>query len=68
MAGYVLNVAGRGTEGNRMPTEMKTVKVQVPKNAVTLRIVGVMTTKDGLGLEAFEINRDDLCDPEWGDE
>ena len=51
-----------------MPTEMKTVEVEVPKNAVTLRIVGVMTTKDGLGLETFEINRDDLCDPIWGDD
>ena len=51
-----------------MPTEMKTVEVEVPKNAVTLRIVGVMTTKGGLGLETFEINRDDLCDPIWGDD
>lgn len=51
-----------------MALEMKTVEVQIPKNAITVRIVGCMTVNGKLGLEAFEINRDDLCDPMWGDE
>ncbi len=51
-----------------MALEMKTVEVKIPKNAVTVRIVGIMTVKNGLGLETFEINRDDLCDPIWGDD
>ncbi|MBQ8616275.1 MAG: hypothetical protein IJ418_02060 [Clostridia bacterium] len=49
-------------------TEMKTVEVQIPKNAITARIVGVITVKGGLGLETYEINRDDLCNADWGDD
>lgn len=52
----------------KMALEMKTVEVKIPKNAITVRIVGVMTVNGGLGLETFEINRDDLCDADWGDE
>ena len=51
-----------------MALEMKTVEVKIPKNAITVRIVGVMTVNGGLGLGTFEIKRDDHCDSDWGDE
>ena len=52
----------------KMALEMKTVEVKIPKNAITVMIIGVMTVNGGMGLETFEINRDDLCDADWGDE